>query len=73
MSKTAFITGATSGIGKATAIELAKENMNLILCGRRKQRLDELKNELSSIVKVYTLSFDIRNRDEVKQAIASLP
>ena len=73
MSKTAFITGATSGIGKATAIELAKENMNLILCGRRKQRLDELKNELSSNVKVYTLSFDIRNRDEVKQAIASLP
>lgn len=73
MSKTAFITGATSGIGKATAIELAKENMNLILCGRRKQRLDELKTELSSNVKVYTLSFDIRNRDEVKQAIASLP
>ena len=73
MSKTAFITGATSGIGKATAIELAKENINLILCGRRKQRLDELKTELSSNVKVYTLSFDIRNRDEVKQAIASLP
>ena len=73
MSKTAFITGATSGIGKATAIELAKENINLILCGRRKQRLDELKTELSSNVKVYTLSFDIRNREEVKQAIASLP
>ncbi len=73
MSKTAFITGATSGIGKATAIELAKENINLILCGRRKNRLDELKTELSTKVKVHTLSFDIRNKEEVKQAIDSLP
>ena len=41
--KTALITGATSGIGKATAILFARNNMNLIICGRRKEKLEELK------------------------------
>ncbi len=70
--KTALITGATSGIGKFTAIELAKHNINLILCGRRQERLDELQNELGKIVNVHTLCFDVRDKDKVFDAIESL-
>lgn len=73
MKKTAFITGATSGIGKATAILFAKNGINLILCGRRQERLDDLKKELGKEVQVHTLSFDIRNKASVQEAIASLP
>ncbi|SHI64747.1 hypothetical protein SAMN04488096_103170 [Mesonia phycicola] len=73
MNKTALITGATSGIGKATAIELAKENFNLILCGRRKSRLEDLKTQLSKFTSVHILSFDVRNKNEVQDAITSLP
>ena len=47
--KTAFITGATSGIGKATAEIFAKQNIQLILCGRRKDRLISLKTELENM------------------------
>jgi 3-hydroxy acid dehydrogenase/malonic semialdehyde reductase len=71
--KIALITGATSGIGKATAYALADEGFSLILCGRRQNRLDEITRELSSRVAVHSLCFDVRNRDEVQQAIASLP
>jgi len=71
--KIALITGATSGIGKATAIKLAQNNYNLILCGRRKERLDEIKESLSEIVDVQTLMFDIRSNDEVVKQIDSLP
>lgn len=73
MQRIAFITGATSGIGKATAQLLAKNNFKLILCGRRKDRLSSLKNELSTITPVETLEFDVRNKEEVATAIASLP
>ena len=73
MKKTAFITGATSGIGKATAELFAKNGIDLVLCGRRQERLDTLKNELGKQVNVYTLSFDIRNKKSVKEAIESLP
>jgi NADP-dependent 3-hydroxy acid dehydrogenase YdfG len=73
MKKTVLITGATSGIGKATAIELAKEGMNLILCGRRQERLNELKTELQKQTKVHTLSFDVRDKEKVQQQINSLP
>jgi NADP-dependent 3-hydroxy acid dehydrogenase YdfG len=72
-SKIAFITGATSGIGKATATVFAKNNIQLILCGRRAERLSELKEELSKFTKVTTLQFDIRNKKEVFKAIESLP
>ena len=71
--KTIFITGATSGIGKATAILLAKQKNRLILCGRNKTILEELKTELSKETEVFTLSFDVRNSDEVFSAINSLP
>ncbi len=71
--KIAFITGATSGIGEATARLLAKNNFNLILCGRRKDRLQKLETELSAQTEVTTLSFDVRNQPEVKTAIDSLP
>lgn len=71
--KIALITGATSGIGQATAIEFAKHGINLILCGRRQERLNKLKQELEKQVAVHTLTFDVRNKDDVFEAINSLP
>ena len=73
MTKTAFITGATSGIGKSTAIHFAINGINLVLCGRRQDRLDALKEELGKEVQVHTLNFDIRDKESVKEAIDSLP
>ncbi|MBO0341923.1 MAG: SDR family NAD(P)-dependent oxidoreductase [Bacteroidota bacterium] len=71
--KTALITGATSGIGKATAELFAKQGINLILCGRRQERLEQLKNELGRDTSIFTLNFDVRNREDVFSAIESLP
>jgi NADP-dependent 3-hydroxy acid dehydrogenase YdfG len=71
--KTAFITGATSGIGKATAQLFAKNNIRLVLCGRRGDRLEQLKDELSQVTQVTTLKFEVSNREAVFNAIASLP
>ncbi|WP_027127536.1 SDR family NAD(P)-dependent oxidoreductase [Gelidibacter mesophilus] len=73
MRKTALITGATSGIGRATAHEFAKRGLNLILCGRRQERLDTIKKALEKITDVHTLNFDIRDKDATFEAIASLP
>ena len=73
MSKIALVTGATSGIGKATAQILAKNNYKIILCGRREDRLLELKKELSAFTEVYTLSFDVRDKKAVFDSINSLP
>lgn len=74
MSKTVLITGASSGIGEATARKFAKENYNLVITGRRSARLDMLAGELTKEheVKVLTLCFDIRKRSEVEKAIGSL-
>ena len=72
-NKTAFITGATSGIGMATAKLFAKNGMRLILCGRREDRLKRLSEELSVLTEVHTLRFDVRNKEAVFSAIDSLP
>ena len=73
MNETVFITGATSGIGKATAELFAQKKFKLILCGRRQERLDTLKAQLGTITAVHSLSFDVRDKEAVKTAIASLP
>jgi len=73
MNQTAFITGATSGIGKATAQLFAQHKIRLILCGRRSERLLELQNELRQFTEVTTLCFDVSNRIAVQEAIAKLP
>jgi 3-hydroxy acid dehydrogenase / malonic semialdehyde reductase len=74
INKTALITGASAGFGKATAEILAANGWNLIICGRRKVRLDVLERQLKEKYKVdvLSLSFDIRNNEEVKKAIATL-
>jgi NADP-dependent 3-hydroxy acid dehydrogenase YdfG len=69
----ALITGATSGIGRATAAAFADLDYRLILCGRRQDRLDELQEQLSTQTTVTTLNFDVRNWDEVSHAIGTLP
>ena len=68
MSRIALITGATSGIGKATAIAFANNGINLILCGRRQDRLDSLKEQFSKKVLITTLKFDVSNKVEVFSA-----
>lgn len=70
----ALITGATSGIGKSTAIEFAKNGYNLIITGRREDRLQEMKATLEKnhSVKVLTLCFDVRDEKQVEAAIKSI-
>jgi NADP-dependent 3-hydroxy acid dehydrogenase YdfG len=74
MAQIVCITGATSGIGKATAILFAKHGYQLILTGRRQERLKTLKEELEQQfqVKVLDLAFDIRSNAEVEKAFGSL-
>jgi NADP-dependent 3-hydroxy acid dehydrogenase YdfG len=73
MKKTALITGATSGIGHATAYEFAKHGINLILCGRRLARLNTIQKALGKLTNVHILNFDVRDKTETFKAIESLP
>ena len=71
-NRIALITGASSGIGRATAVKFANKGIHLILCGRRESRLAILQAQLSDKVRVKTLVFDIRHKLEVNDAIDSL-
>jgi 3-hydroxy acid dehydrogenase/malonic semialdehyde reductase len=75
MNKTIFITGATSGFGKAIAKKFAAENWNCIITGRRTDRLNELAAQLSDNknIKILLLAFDVTNKQEVFAAIDNLP
>lgn len=66
----AFITGATSGIGEATAMLLSK-SYRLIICGRRKERLEKLQSSLKT--EIFTCAFDVRDSTAVNDAIEALP
>ena len=71
--KTILITGATSGIGLAAAKKLANDENQLILCGRRQQKLDEISKELSAITNVLSLCFDVSDKNEVTKLLDNLP
>lgn len=72
-NKIALITGATSGIGKASAITLAKMGYDIIATGRREDRLDELEKEIPSGVRFLPLVFDVRDREKVGEILRNLP
>jgi NADP-dependent 3-hydroxy acid dehydrogenase YdfG len=75
MSKTIFITGATSGIGKACAEKFAAANFRLIISGRREDRLKKIKTDLESTfnVDVLDLCFDVQDKNSVFNTIKTLP
>ena len=74
MKKLALITGATSGIGKATAHLLASNGFDLIITGRREELLNDLTTSLrkDTAADVLSLCFDIKDSDQVKAAVVSL-
>ena len=74
MNQIALITGATAGIGEATAILLAQNSFDLILTGRRKERLESLREKINQLSnsKVILLNFDIRSQKETELAINGL-
>lgn len=75
MSKLTLITGATAGIGKACAEKFAENNHDLIITGRRMERLQELAGKLEKEhnISVLPLAFDIRNKREVDEAVSKIP
>jgi NADP-dependent 3-hydroxy acid dehydrogenase YdfG len=72
-TKTIFITGATAGFGEAIARLFAQHQWQLILVGRRQERLSALEKELSSQTKVHTIAVDVSDEKALQQAIAGLP
>lgn len=73
MSKVAFITGATSGFGRAAARKFASQGWSVVITGRREDRLQALSNELSALAPVHYQVLDVRNNGEVVQMVQSLP
>lgn len=71
--KIAFITGATSGIGWSTAMQLAKVGYAIVGCGRRAERLNDLQKALPEGTPFYPLVFDVREKAAVYEAIDTLP
>jgi 3-hydroxy acid dehydrogenase/malonic semialdehyde reductase len=72
--KIALITGATSGIGRGCARKFAEGGYDVVITARRKEMLDRLKAELEGLgVEVQALCFDVRNREEARKAIESMP
>lgn len=71
--KVALITGATSGIGLATAHLFAQNHIDLILCGRRQDRLSQIAKELGQLTKVWPITLDVRNKEAVFTALHKLP
>jgi 3-hydroxy acid dehydrogenase/malonic semialdehyde reductase len=71
-NKIALITGATSGIGKACALTLAKMGFDIIATGRRADRLEELRDEMPEGVRFLPLVFDVRDREKVGEILGSL-
>jgi 3-hydroxy acid dehydrogenase / malonic semialdehyde reductase len=75
MNKIVMVTGATAGFGRATAVKFAQNGYDLIITGRRKERLYELEKELLGYgnIRVLSLNFDVRNRELVASVIGNLP
>ena len=74
-NKIVLITGSTSGIGEACAFKYASEGANVILNGRNREKLEDLKNRILEKypVEIWTLLFDVRDREAVKKEIDNLP
>jgi NADP-dependent 3-hydroxy acid dehydrogenase YdfG len=74
MGEIIMITGATAGFGRATALKFAQNGYDVIITGRRKERLDELEKELVKFkVKILPLNFDVRKNNDVAKVINNLP
>jgi sulfoacetaldehyde reductase len=73
MSDIVFITGATSGFGKAAAKRFAKAGWSVVITGRRESRLIELAEELSPLVPVHYATLDVTDAEAVKKVVAELP
>lgn len=75
MNKVVFVTGATSGIGRSCAFRFAESGYNVIIAGRRVDRLAEVETELKKRfnVEVYSMVLDVRNREDVNLAIDRIP
>ncbi|HYQ40009.1 MAG TPA: SDR family NAD(P)-dependent oxidoreductase [Pseudomonas sp.] len=73
MGKVVFITGATSGFGRAAARRFAADGWSLVLTGRRLERLQALQDELAARVPVHIAALDVRDNEAVKRVVAELP
>ncbi len=74
MRKIAWVTGATSGIGEAAALRFAANDFDVVITGRREERLSNLKKRIEeSGGRALSLCFDVRNETEVKHAVQKLP